>query len=96
MSCHSWIKQEPEEKNEIKFNPGLNQKPLQLQDFDQRQIKEESYKDTSVQQEIGIFYNNNMSNEVCLIVLLLVVVAQNRFDDYYGLITSKLNLNSLF
>ena len=85
MSCHSWIKQEPEEKNEIKFN----QKPLQLQDFDQRQIKEESYKDTSVQQEIGIFYNNNMSNEVCLIVLLLVVVAQNRFDDYYGLITSK-------
>ena len=68
MSCHSWIKQEPEEKNEIKFNPGLNQKPLQLQDFDQRQIKEESYKDTSVKQEIGIVYNNNMSNEVCLIV----------------------------
>ena len=29
------------------------------------------------------------------ILLLLVVFAQNRFDDYYGLITSKLNLNSL-
>ena len=30
------------------------------------------------------------------ILLLLVVVAQDRFDDYYGLITFKLNLNSLF
>ena len=31
-----------------------------------------------------------------IVDLLLVVVAQNRFDDYYGLITSKLYLNSLF
>ena len=66
MSCHSWIKQEPEEKNEIKFNPGLNQKPLQ--DFDQSQIKEESHEDTSVKQEMGIFHNSNMSSEVCLMV----------------------------
>ena len=68
MSCHTWIKLEPEEKNEIKFDPGLNQKPLQLQDFDQSQIKEESNRDISVKQEMGIFYNNNMSNEVCLMV----------------------------
>ena len=33
---------------------------------------------------------------LALPLILLAVVAQNRFDDYYGLITSKLNLNSLF
>ena len=66
MSCHSWIKQEPEEENEIKFNPGLNQKPLQ--DFDQSQVKEESGIDSSVKREMGISYNNSMSNEVCLLL----------------------------
>ena len=66
MSCHSWIKQEPEDKHEIKFDPGLNQKPLQ--DFDQSQVKEESHRDISVEQEMGIFYNNDMSNEVSLMV----------------------------
>ena len=68
MSCHSWIKQEPEEKNEIKFDPGLNQKPLQLQDFDQNQVKEESHRAISVKQEMGIVYNNNMYDEVCLML----------------------------
>ena len=66
MSCHSWIKQEPEEDNEIKFNPGLNQNPSQ--DFDQSQVKEESERGNSVKQEMGISYENNMSNEVCLMV----------------------------
>ena len=66
MSCHSWIKQEPEEEKEIKFNPGLNQKPSQ--DFLQSQVKEESERGNSVKQEMGISYENNMSNEVCLMV----------------------------
>ena len=70
MSCHSWIKQEPEEENEIKFNPGLNEKPLQ--DFDESQIKEESGRDTFVKHENGIFYNNSMSNEVCLMMRNMV------------------------
>ena len=58
MSYHSWIKQE----NEIKFNPGLNQKPPR--DFDQSKVKEESGRDTSIKQETKISYNNSISNEV--------------------------------
>ena len=46
---------------------------------------------------MGLYYTFGLSlHDPCVLLLLLAVVAQNRFDDYYGLITSKLNLNSLF
>ena len=44
---------------------------------------------------VGDFVHYSQSS-ILLLFLLLVVVVQNRFDDYYGLITFKLNLNSLF
>ena len=69
MSCHFWIKQEPEEENEIKCNPGFNHKASQ--DFDQIQVKEESERATSVKQELGISDNNSMSNEVCLMLVMI-------------------------
>ena len=58
MSCQHWIKQEPKEENETKFDPSLNQNPSQ--DFDQSQVKEESERDTLLIHEMGISNKNSM------------------------------------